>query len=184
MSQNVAKFEWTAKRLKAAKLVSEDTLTNEEIAEKLEIERRTLDRWKAHPDFKVEVQRIVEETRQKLINRGVLERQNRLDALNDRWNRMRRVIEQRAEVYKDEAAGGNTGLIVKQVKGIGKGADFQIIEMFAVDTGLLKELREHEKQAAQELGEWVDKSQHTFDLKNLTDEDLILLEQLRRKLNS
>jgi hypothetical protein len=33
-----------------------------------------------------------------------------------------------------------------------------IIEEYQVDTGLLKELREHEKQAAQELGQWSDKA--------------------------
>jgi hypothetical protein len=33
-----------------------------------------------------------------------------------------------------------------------------VVEEYEVDTGLLKELREHEKQAAQELGQWSDKA--------------------------
>jgi hypothetical protein len=32
------------------------------------------------------------------------------------------------------------------------------VEEYQVDTGLLKELREHEKQAAQELGQWSEKA--------------------------
>ena len=184
MQQNATQFEWNSKRLKAASLVSEDKLSDDEIAKSVEVNRTTLHRWKQHPEFQAKVQQIIKEAQDKVIAKGVADRQNRVDALNDRWKRMREVINQRAEVYANEEAGGNTGLIVKQVKGIGKGADFQIVEMFAVDTGLLKELREHEKQAAQELGQWVDKQEHSFDLSNLTNEDLLELERLRSKLNT
>lgn len=57
-------------------------------------------------------------------------------------------------------AGGKTGLIVHNVKGVGKGDDFQLIDLYEVDTGLLREMREHEKQAAQELGDWTERVQH------------------------
>lgn len=58
-----------------------------------------------------------------------------------------------------DVPGGNTGLLVRTTKGIGSGDTFQIVDEYAVDTGLLRELREHEKQAAQELGQWIDKSE-------------------------
>jgi hypothetical protein len=48
-----------------------------------------------------------------------------------------------------ETAGGKTGLLCRDVKG--KDASQEI---FKVDIGLLAELRQHEKQAAQELGQW------------------------------
>lgn len=35
------------------------------------------------------------------------------------------------------------------------------VQEFAVDTGLLKELREHERQASQELGQWLQKTETT-----------------------
>ena len=38
-----------------------------------------------------------------------------------------------------------------------KGKRFETIEEFLIDTGLLREMREHEKQAAIELGEWAEK---------------------------
>lgn len=161
MSQNVAKFEWNGKRAKAAQFVAEDQFTNEEIAAKLGIERRTLDRWKSHPDFQAEVKRIVDETREKIVARGIAEKQNRIDALNRRWKLMDDVIQQRAENLKSVKGGGNTGLLVRQVKGVGSGEAFQLIEEYAVDTGLLKELRGHEKQAAIELGEWSEKRELT-----------------------
>ena len=46
---------------------------------------------------------------------------------------------------------------------IGVGANQQTIEEYAIDTGLLKEFRAHEQQAAQELGEWVEKKDTTLD---------------------
>jgi hypothetical protein len=161
MSQNVTKFEWNAKREEAALLVAQDRLSDEEIAKSVGVERRTLARWKLHPDFQSRVEKIIEEIRAKLVAKGIREKQNRLDALNDRCERMTNVIKQRAQVYAQVSTGGNTGLLVRQVKGIGKGEDFQVVEEYAVDTGLLRELREHEKQAAIELGEWSEKHEHT-----------------------
>lgn len=75
---------------------------------------------------------------------------------------MQQVIAERAEdIELQDVAGGKTGLIVHNVKGVGKGEDFQLIDLYEVDTGLLKELREHEKQAAQELGQWTEKKDLT-----------------------
>ncbi|HLL74824.1 MAG TPA: hypothetical protein VK421_06130 [Pyrinomonadaceae bacterium] len=149
------------KKERAAFLVAEDRLTDENIADELSITRRTLARWKLEKGFQARVVEIKEETRRALVARGIVEKQNRLDALNDRWERMRQVIAQRADNLKGVPGGGNTGLLVRQVKGIGKGEDFQVVEEYAVDTGLLREMREHEKQAAQELGEWSERHEHT-----------------------
>jgi predicted DNA-binding protein (UPF0251 family) len=161
MGQNGTNFSWNSKRIEAAALVAVDALSDEDIADKVGVARSTLNRWKEHSEFKARVSQIITEAREKLEGKGVVEKQNRLAALNDRWGRMRRVIEQRAENLKDIPGGGNTGLLVRQVKGIGKGEDFQVVEEYAVDTGLLREMREHERQAAQELGEWTDKHELT-----------------------
>jgi hypothetical protein len=162
MSQNVPKNSTsTVNRERAAAMVADDVMTDDDIASELSINRRTLTRWKGEAKFKARVAAIVDETRKALVARGIIEKQNRLDALNDRWSRMKSVIEQRSQIHSDYAGGGDTGLIVKQTKGIGKGEDFQVIEEYAVDTGLLKELREHEKQAAQELGEWAERHEHS-----------------------
>jgi hypothetical protein len=54
--------------------------------------------------------------------------------------------------------GAETGLLTRTYKQIGSGEGAEKVEEYQVETGLLKELREHEKQAAQELGQWADKS--------------------------
>jgi hypothetical protein len=77
-------------------------------------------------------------------------RNARVQELQHRWELMRRVIEERGK-HADfaEIPGGTTGLLVRDYKG--KDAQQPI---YRVDTGILAELRLHEKQAAQELGQW------------------------------
>lgn len=84
----------------------------------------------------------------------------RIDALQDRWERMKTVIAERAvDPAMQDAPGGKTGLLCRTEKSIGSGFDAQIVEEYAVDTGLLKELRAHEEQAARELGQWTEKTE-------------------------
>lgn len=122
----------------------------------------TLARWSVAHGWQARLVAIAKQERASIIARGIAERQNRVDALNDRWDRMRRVIAERADAPEtQEVAGGKTGLIVHNVKGVGKGADFQLVDVYEVDTGLLAEMRATEKQAAQELGQWVEKGELT-----------------------
>lgn len=185
VSQNVTeKPAWTAEKERAALLVAQDRLSDELIAADIGIDRRTLARWKVDETFAARVSQIVEEVKAAVIARGIAEKQNRIDAYNDRWKRMQKVIEGRAVEHAGYAGGGATGLLVRQLKSVGRGEDTQTVEEYAVDTGLLRELREHEKQAAMEVGDWTDKTQHSFDLTGLSNEELLALAEIRRKLNS
>lgn len=85
--------------------------------------------------------------------RGVGVRAARVAALNDRWLRLHALVDARAADPEAQAvAGGSTGLLIKTWKmGAGKGA---FREEWVLDAPLLKELREIEKQAAVELGQW------------------------------
>lgn len=121
---------------------------------------RTLKAWSAAHQWQTHLADIADAERLAIVARGIADKQNRVDALNDRWERMKQVIAERAESreYAD-AAGGETGLLVKTYKQVGSGENAQLVEEYAVDTGLLREMREHEKQAAQELGQWTEKQE-------------------------
>ena len=86
------------------------------------------------------------------IELEISSRNARVQALQDRWDRMRRVIELRA-VSSDFAKvpGGTTGLLCRDLR-------CKDTPVYKVDTGLLAELRAHEQQAAQELSQWQAKS--------------------------
>jgi HAMP domain-containing protein len=94
-------------------------------------------------------------------------RNARVTALQSRWNRMRQVIDERAASPEfGDVPGGSTGLLCKTY--VGKDADQPV---YKLDTGLLAELRAHEQQAAQELGQWktvVESKTVTFNQTTIT----------------
>lgn len=67
-------------------------------------------------------------------------------------------MSERADDMAD-VLGGSSGLLVRQVKQIGSGESSRIVEEYKLDTELLAEFREHEKQMAIELGQWEEVAQ-------------------------
>lgn len=162
-------FVWNTKRTRAAMLLAEGQ-TEATTALALGINPLTLWRWKKHPEFSARIQSNATALRAAIVARGIADRQNRVDALNERWLLMQRVIQKRAQHPEYAGApGGKTGLLVKTVKAVGQGKDIEIIDEYSVDVALLRELRAHEQQAAQELGQWTEKRElSTKDNKPLT----------------
>ncbi len=143
-------------------LVADDAISDEEIAAQVGVTRFTICRWRKQPEFMARVQHHMDRMAAAIEAEGIANRRNRVAALTDRWDRMQRVIEARAADLK-EVPGGDTGLLVRQLKSIGFGENNTVIEEYAVDTGLLRELRAHEEQAAKELGQWVERSDQKVD---------------------
>ena len=96
-------------------LVAQDEQTDVQIAAACKISESTLERWKRHPEFAACVQEHRDAWREQIRERGIAERQNRVDAQNDRWRRMQMVVDARAEEHAD-VPGGESGLLVRQVK--------------------------------------------------------------------
>jgi len=152
----------TKKAERAAQMVAEDEVSDEQIANRAGVSRQTLGKWKRHPVFAARVEVILAEYREKIVAEGIANKQNRVDALNDRWYKMGRVIAERAtDSAIQDVPGGKTGLVIRQLKQIGAGREAQVVEEYAVDTALLKELRAHEQQAATEVGQWTEKQDVT-----------------------
>jgi hypothetical protein len=138
--------------------VAEGDLTEPEIARRAGVSDRQLRTWKGRPEFADRVAELVEGLGDVALRRAIARRAQRVRALDERWQLMQRVIAERgADPAMQEVPGGRTGLLVHNVKGVGKGDDFRLIDLYEVDVGLLRELREHEKQAAQEVGQWAEK---------------------------
>lgn len=136
MSQDPRPWKWSQPKEEAAELVAEDRLTNEQIAEKCSCSVATLKRWKKIAEFAARVDELIAAYRRTAQRRAIAQVGRRVDALQDRWRRMQRVIEERAEdPSMQEIPGGETGILVRTVKGLGRGADFQVVEEYEVDTG-------------------------------------------------
>ena len=88
---------------------------------------------------------------------GLALKEARIRSKIHRADLLRQVIAERAKADEMQVApGGRTGLLAIDYKG--KDADQPV---YKVDAGLLKELRELEKEIAIELGQWTEKSEIT-----------------------
>jgi hypothetical protein len=148
-------FSWSATASAAALAVALDDETDEQIAAAAGVSRRTLANWKVHPDFAARVDQHRAEFHDQARRRGIALVANRVAALDDRWRRLRRVIAERAaDPAMRGVPGGTTGLLVRDVRAVGRGEEARPVDVYRLDIGLLRELRELEKQAAVEVGDW------------------------------
>jgi len=158
----MAEFAWTKQREEAAQLVALGELSDTDVARKLEIGRTTLWEWRQEPAFMGRVDAIIEEIRVTFRRRAIGMMERRVARLNSTWLKLQQVIEERSIAPElQNVAGGKTGTVAHKVKGVGSGDAFQLIDEYEVDIGLLKEIREIEKQAAIELGQWSVKVEHS-----------------------
>ena len=115
-------------------------------------------------------------------------RNSRIKALQKRWDwlraRLDQILDQRGADMAD-VPGGSTGMLARDYKG--KKADRLVTRIDPAVIKLFAELRRHERQAAEELGQWKiglaepkpsEASQATFTLAQLcTSEELKKIEQ-------
>jgi transposase-like protein len=150
-------FGWSKTRLEAAQLVAYGELSFPAIASKVGIARDTLFRWRRVPEFAARVEELTGAIKASLRRLAVSRPERRVDRLNRDWLRLQKVIEERAADPKMAGVpGGDTGLLTRDVKGVGSGEGFRLVELYEVDAAILKELREIERQAAKEIGWGVD----------------------------
>ena len=154
----------------AAQLLAEGRLTLTQIAERLNIDRRTLWVWKKNPAFQRMVDKRAAVIDAATLGAAITNRNRRIARLNETWHRLQDVIEARAaDPSMAKVPGGTTGLLSHDVKSVGGGDSATIVDVYEVDTALLKELRETEKQAAIELGQWQEKNENKGDGDNVAD---------------
>jgi hypothetical protein len=158
MAGNVRKFLWDGDRLKAAELVARGTMTEEQIGEAVGFSARQFRRWKQHPEFMAKVEEFAREIEKAVLKEGIANRAERVRAMNDRWNRYRSIISERAASDEmQEIPGGKSGMLVHDVKMVGSRDGAERADIYSFDTGLAQSILALEKQAAQEVGQWVEK---------------------------
>lgn len=162
------------KKQRAAILLADDAKDEYEIADEVGVNRVTLWRWQQEPEFNAMVGDYRGQIIADALRLPIAKKHERLKVLNDLHSRSLRVIAERAARYAAELGADSperatrrffgsdtppeaaTGIMARQEAMNPKG---QLTVNWSVDTGLLKEIRETEKQAAQELGQWVDKGE-------------------------
>lgn len=85
---------------------------------------------------------------------GVRSIEARVEAKFRRWDKMYKIIEERGkDPEMRKVPGGKSGLLVMSVKQVGNGPTAQIVKEYRLDTDILSEMREHEKEVREELNQ-------------------------------
>jgi len=168
MVQSGTEKALNAKQLQAAVLTAEDDLSDEKISETVGTTRTTLNRWKLLPLFNDAVSGHAHELERRMLRLAIARKRDRLKILDSLQSKIMLVIDARSTQYPD-VPGADTGLLVgqlKQVKHISIGKDSTETRQedqweYSADTGLMRELRATQEQAAKELGQWSEKKEIT-----------------------
>jgi transposase-like protein len=166
-----------SKKQRAAMLVAEGDLTDEQISSEVGIVRKTLHNWKRDPDFAAEVGDHIGQIQAGMLRLAIAKKHKRVERLDEMERRLWQVVEERAADYAAKAAnesttmmrgifpgsddappGSGTGLVTKTIKQIGAGRSAQMIEEYGVATDLVRSIMSLHEQAAKELGQWIEKS--------------------------
>lgn len=153
----MAEFRWDPLKEQAALDVAAGELSDPEIGERAGVDRRTIWNWRHNDEFMTRVEEHLDEFRAHVRRRGVAVLDRRIASVNLRWRKLQQIMDERAASPEMEGVpGGETGLIVRDIKTVGKGEDAKTVDVYRVDAGLLRAWLDLEKQAAQELGQWID----------------------------
>jgi hypothetical protein len=116
------------------------------------------------PNVQARISELHAETTKYALRPSIRDKVTRLGVLADIGERMLRVVQARAaDPDTAKAPGGDTGLLVRQLQGLGAGENFQVVEKHEVDAVLLREIREFSKELATQLGEREEKSTVTIN---------------------
>lgn len=149
----------TAKQLKAATLVAEDTLSNQRIAEECKVTRQTIDNWKKLPAFQNAVRQKTQELDDAVSQLRFAKRRERIRALNEQAEDYLTIVSERGSWFaanEPDVPGGRTGRIVRTERVIGVGKAAQVTVEYELDKGLESQFDSVLVQLAKERGEWSD----------------------------
>jgi hypothetical protein len=140
---------WTKARIACAQYVAEGELTLPQISARIGKSPKWIKECKTNPWFRERVAEIRKVLMDDALTYGLANQRLRLQVQTDRWERLRQVIEARAEALRGKAPGAETGLLTEQI--IASRDEFWTV--YEVDPVVLAELRKLEAQIAQELGQ-------------------------------
>ncbi len=156
--QKATGFSWSPNRERAAQLLAEDDLSDEEIAKIVRVNRKQLWKWKCKPEFQAKIEELQKRMGNIIHRRGIARKTRRLAVMDRRYEGMQQIMRERAAAQEmQDVPGGKSGQLVHTIKSVGGGENAQVVDEYEFDAALAKEMRELEKQAAVEVGQWEEK---------------------------
>lgn len=163
MSSPATPFQWNEAKARAAVLVAEDDISNDEIAATVGIHRDTLYEWKKNEAFAARVKEHLDEIEQAMMRHAISKRHKRIGRLQRILDKIDEVIDERADkvpASEFAAAGSESGLLV--AKPVFSHAGDLAYE-WKFDAALVREYRALMEQSAKELGQLTDRLEVSGD---------------------
>lgn len=160
-------WKWDRRKTKAAVLLASGDHNRDKICELVPCDKNTLARWKRVPEFRDRVQEIRDEILDDLVSHGVGNKSRRIRRLNKHWEDLMQVLTTKDLNAKLEGLHGEHGGMLAarrvddwEVKDGKRKKITKTIFVFDRDVPrILKEMREIEKAAATEVGDFIQKIQ-------------------------
>ncbi len=124
-----------------------DGKTDREIAAHFNVNRSSV--WRFYDRHQEEIDALSLEVLRQVTDYAIADKVKRIAAKDFRWGLLEQVRQARSKGETGEA----TGLVVRQYKGLGSGDNFQVVEEWKLDDGLLSAMENLETSAADELGQ-------------------------------
>jgi hypothetical protein len=166
----------------AAQELARGIHSDERIAEKVGVARKSLYLWKQKLEFAQRVEEIKAKLAHAALKEGLALESVRVNVLKDLHSKMLTIAEERGQEYLDEEkagkkkiAGAKTGLVTKTLKGIGSGPSAFVVEEYTADVGLVKTIQGVQEQIAKELGQSIEKHAVAIKYEDMSDAELASL---------
>lgn len=156
-------WNWTASLDTAAYLVAEDRRSLKDIEEETGVSASRIKKMLIlDGEFCKRVAHYREEWMKQLKNKGIANRDMRINILDEMHDKLVQIYRDRAKHYKNRKHPGvNTGMMVRTIKAVGHGPKAKFIRGWEVDKDLTREIRDTQEQMAKERGERVAKTENS-----------------------
>lgn len=170
-------FAWSPKSEQAAELLA-NGVSIVKAAKRLEVDEKTVDRWKQVPEFRERLEARQRELLDLITKEGLAVREHRILAQRRRHAAIMKFVRKRAN---NPTLGGvaddDSGFFVRRDKTLHVGEQrYEKIEEIELDTAVTTELRELEEAIAVGTGEWKQKVEHSGKIETVSREALLLAE--------
>lgn len=149
----------------AARLLVEEDLPLNKVAEQVGVSVTTLCNWRRKDQF----QQVLDAYRNRLANvvfgHGIAQKVNRVAKLNRLAERLETIITERAQCFAEvfpDIPGGSSGLIAHSRKGAGSGDMAEVNDVFELDSALHKAYLDTLEKAQKEMGDFYSRPDDTI----------------------
>ena len=170
-------FTWSPKSEQAAELLA-GGLSITKTAKRVEVDEKTIDRWKRQPEFRTRLEERLAAIRTEIRTGGLAVRENRIAAERRRHGQIMAFVRKRAGNPRlGGVEGDDSGFFIRREKSLHVGEQaYERIEEIELDTAVTTELRELEQAIATEVGDWKTKVEHSGKIETVSQEALLLAE--------